>query len=400
MRNLNLLLGLKVAFTVYATSIVWTCAFSQNLIWLGTLGGDSSYANAVTDGAVVVGRSKDASGRVKAFRWQNGVMESLDVGNTTSSEAHDVSADGTVVVGKTRNDEGECAFYWENGVMQCITSRVPNVSAAFAVSADGRVVVGAHGIVAFRWDRQSGQFQELSGLPFTEICTAVDVSADGQVITGFCLDALDNVKSFRLTGADMEDLGNLGGDICWASAISGDGQVVVGMATIPGGYWQAFAWQDSQIRNLGTLDGPSSWALGVDYSGSRIVGWANDADNRQLAFLRKGSTVYDLNALYADLLSDGSLLKVAKSVSPNGRFIVGVGYNASTQREEAFLLDTWLYGDTNGNGCVGDDDLLALIMAYGTEGSGTTRYEDINRDGFVDDDDLLIVLFRFGRGCQ
>jgi hypothetical protein len=48
----------------------------------------------------------------------------------------------------------------------------------------------------------------------------------------------------------------------------------------------------------------------------------------------------DLNITYAHLLTDDSVLWTANAISPDGRYIVGTGYNAATGREEAFLLDT------------------------------------------------------------
>jgi hypothetical protein len=48
----------------------------------------------------------------------------------------------------------------------------------------------------------------------------------------------------------------------------------------------------------------------------------------------------DLNITYAHLLTDGSVLLEARAISPDGRYIVGYGYNAATGRWEAFLLDT------------------------------------------------------------
>jgi hypothetical protein len=36
----------------------------------------------------------------------------------------------------------------------------------------------------------------------------------------------------------------------------------------------------------------------------------------------------------------GSVLRSAHGMSPDGRYIVGWGYNAATGRDEAFLLDT------------------------------------------------------------
>lgn len=54
-------------------------------------------------------------------------------------------------------------------------------------------------------------------------------------------------------------------------------------------------------------------------------------------------------------------------------------------------------GDVNGDGCVDDADLLAVLFAFGcSEGCGP---EDLSCDGVVDDADLLLVLFNFGSGC-
>lgn len=52
-------------------------------------------------------------------------------------------------------------------------------------------------------------------------------------------------------------------------------------------------------------------------------------------------------------------------------------------------------GDVDGNGCVDDADLLAVLFAFGNTGGP----EDLNGDGTVDDIDLLEVLFNFGNGC-
>jgi hypothetical protein len=52
----------------------------------------------------------------------------------------------------------------------------------------------------------------------------------------------------------------------------------------------------------------------------------------------------------------------------------------------------------DGNGCVDDADLLAVLFAFGTTGD-LCLSEDVNKDGVVDDADLLAVLFNFGSGC-
>jgi len=105
----------------------------------------------------------------------------------------------------------------------------------------------------------------------------------------------------------------------------------------------------------------------------------------------------DLNVTYAHLLTPGSVLLRARAISPDGRYIVGDGYNAATGRREAFLLDTGFpaRGDTNRDGRVDDADLLAVLFAFGARGYTN---EDINWDGSIDDADLLEVLFSFGSG--
>ncbi|BCW95167.1 MAG: hypothetical protein WHS44_01490 [Fimbriimonadales bacterium] len=52
-------------------------------------------------------------------------------------------------------------------------------------------------------------------------------------------------------------------------------------------------------------------------------------------------------------------------------------------------------GDVNGDGCVDDADLLAVLFSFGSDDIAN----DVNDDGVVDDADLLAVLFSFGNGC-
>jgi len=56
-----------------------------------------------------------------------------------------------------------------------------------------------------------------------------------------------------------------------------------------------------------------------------------------------------------------------------------------------------LLGDVNGDQCVDESDLMAILFAFGSEGENLP--EDVNMDGIVDDIDLLYALFNFGVGC-
>ncbi|MCX7992679.1 MAG: hypothetical protein N2651_03305, partial [Fimbriimonadales bacterium] len=166
--------------------------------------------------------------------------------------------------------------------------------------------------------------------------------------------------------------------------------------------YRAFRWTTATgMQNLGTLSNQyETHALSVTANGTIVVGRAVDAQGRQRAVRwRTVGQTEDLNQVYTALLQGGSLLRAAHSVSWDGRYIAGEGYNAAAGRSEAFLLDTWRQGDVNGSGCIDDADLLAVLFTFGSQGSGLTQHEDINKDGIVDDADLLLVLFNFGSGC-
>jgi probable HAF family extracellular repeat protein len=198
----------------------------------------------------------------------------------------------------------------------------------------------------------------------------------------------------------MQNLGTLGGGWSEAWGVSADGSVVVGGAYNAAGQLRAFRWTASGgMQDLGTLGGRESWAIGVSADGAVVVGWAYNAAGDWHAFRWTASDgMEDLNTTYASLLTNGSYLRSAFAISPDGRYIVGGGYNAATRSDEAFLLDTGFppRGDVDRNGCVDDADLLAVLFAFGGQGY---RNEDLNWDGTIDDADLLTVLFNFGSGC-
>ena len=159
-----------------------------------------------------------------------------------------------------------------------------------------------------------------------------------------------------------------------AWGVSADGSVVVGWAENAAGQRRAFRWTAASGRmdDLGTLGGDWSVAYGVSADGAVVVGGTLNTPRQPRAFRWTASRgMEDLNTTYASLLTNGSALHYARAISPDGRYIVGGGYNVATGRYEAFLLDT-----------------------------RCTLDGDVNGDGIVDDADLLIVLFNFGNRCR
>ncbi len=156
----------------------------------------NSAAKAVSsDGQVIVGLI-DHPMR-EAFRWTaaEGLVLMGDFpGGPLSSEATDLSANGTVIVGHGRpSEEVVEAFHWTAETGMVGLGHLPSpieipYSAASSVSADGSVIVGfstsGTSFEAFRWTAASG----MKGLGFLseEIPTshAFAITADGSMIGG------------------------------------------------------------------------------------------------------------------------------------------------------------------------------------------------------------------------
>ncbi|UCD29721.1 MAG: hypothetical protein JSV03_04350 [Planctomycetota bacterium] len=246
------------------------------------------------DGSVVVGYSTNEtflhSGSIKkAYRWteQTGTMNFMSwpppfMGNT-SSEANDVSHDGTIAVGYSSNNMlgADKACYWtEAGAKYIIGSDIYFQSYAKATSADGSVIVGQLYVwlvvggptpLAFRWTEEDGivGLGILSG-GYRKLSEAEAVSSDGTVIVGYSISASGD-EAFRWTEEDgMVGLGDLEGGIfrSRALAVSADGSIILGSGVSDSGT-EAFIWDSTngmrKLRDVLIND------YNLDLSGWRIV---------------------------------------------------------------------------------------------------------------------------------
>jgi uncharacterized membrane protein len=196
------------------------------------------------------------------------------------------------------------------------------------------------------------------------ITVANGVSKDGQVWVGYAEYWDTGAQSGNFSRA-LKNGASLGH---WAAfGANGGGSRVVGqshtMCFHPYmGYYKCYpahAWPGGYLTPWDTSDPNAPIPTnGVAYSvtddGKVVVG-AYAGAARRWTITSSGILMENLNTTYASLLSAGSSLKVAHDISSNGRYIVGMGYNATTARDEAFLLDTWspcpLVGQSGGYFC-------------------------------------------------
>lgn len=321
-----------------------------------------SEANAASvDGSVIVGSSssEDAEeGQLEAFRWVadpavvgEGTGEMQPLGDLPgglgfASQAFDVSADGSVVVGRGVSEDGGEAFRWEDGVMEGLGDFPEGfyLSIANAVSADGSVVTGTgsseNGEEAFRWE--DGEMMGLGFLPGDFASQSSDVSADGSVVIG-----ISDFEAYRWEDSVMVGLGFLPGstfNTSRANAVSTDGSVIVGAGDSEG-HVEAFRWEEDEMMGLGAIPDGFAYteALAVSSDGSVVVGFGGDEFGENMALIwrnEEGTRLLKemLETDYGLDLGDW-VLQEARDISGDGTVIVGVGINPDGDIEgwRAFL---------------------------------------------------------------
>lgn len=269
----------------------------------------------------------------------------------TSSQAYDVSGDGSVVVGVSYQNISSAtapihAFRWTSTGGMISIGDLPGGSVrsnAYAVSADGSAIVGSSSSTLsysghpyyeepFRWT--PGGMQGLGYLSSyaSSYGSAYGVSANGSVVVGSSVDANGNERPFRWTqSGGMVSLGTLtnysASNQNGAADVSADGSIVVGFSTTETGR-TAFRWSSATgMQSLGTLPGAGSgggelysYAAAISADGTTIVGSGYSASGIEAFRWTSAGGMVGLGDLPGGFFSSG-----AADVSANGAIIVGQG---------------------------------------------------------------------------
>ncbi len=330
---------------------------AQQVTWLGS---SFTPAGISSDGSVIVGeRWVDADSAIsipsgflrayydvvqRGYRWQNGILTELGTLGGEQCRAMGISSDGSVIVGmSTNSNDFERSFVWSNGTMRELDSTVETFHQANGISSDGSVIVGwmlnDNGKVrAYR--HVSGALMELGTLG-GEQSMATCISSDGSVIVGYSQTADGKSHAFRWTTGGMVRLDTAGSDESRATGVSSDGSFICGVK-MRDGKEKGFLWRvdTGVMTELDTTVNGVSVANGISSDGSIICG-RKTVDGKEKGELSRVNTgeMVQLDSAYSGCLSSGSEFRNATAITPDGRFVVGTGFNASSGQIEGFLLD-------------------------------------------------------------
>lgn len=215
------IVGISVdAAALTIRGVLWS---GGTLTDLGHLGGTNTYAWDLNDGGVVVGQSLPVAGAVnyRAFRWQGGVMTSLEtLAGGSGGVGGGVNNLGQIVGQADTAGETHAVMWSAAGVITDLGTLGGNSGIAWAVNESGVIV---------------GQSKTAAGLDHAFMYT---------------------------TGGGMTDLGTLGGNWSVASDVNESG-VVVGSAFNAGGLSRAFIYDTANgMRDLnGLIPSGTDWIL-------------------------------------------------------------------------------------------------------------------------------------------
>jgi probable HAF family extracellular repeat protein len=302
-------------------------AGSYRPVDLGTLGGTTSGAHALSSNGLVAGESTLTDGTTHAFLWRDGRL--LDLGvlpDGTYSVALGVNAAGVVVGYGDVGDGIRRAFRWTDaGLADLGLLPGGTYSVARGINNAGTSVgeadmddAGRRRTRAVRFD---GTPLDLGIILGSATSAAAAVNAAGAVVGSARVHGAI-YHAFRLVSpGHYRDIGALAEGSSDGYAINASGQVVGASAV--GADIRAFVstYRNGRPTALPGLGGPNSVAFGINAAGD-IVGSADDANVAAHAVRWRDGQVLDLTtALPADSrwhLTDAAAINDAGQIAGTG----------------------------------------------------------------------------------
>ncbi|MDH7602579.1 MAG: HAF repeat-containing protein, partial [Armatimonadota bacterium] len=231
-------------------------AATYNLQNLGTLGGNSGSARAISSNGLVAGYSTTATGATHAFLWQNGVMQDLGTLGGNMSMAYGVNSKGEVVGVSTTSIGTPHGFIWRDGRMEDLSTQAGQETSAFSINDNsqyvGYAVLPAYAVHPILW--QNGLMQDL-GTIFGYGAIANSINSTGDVAGQYYSTVSHAYKAFAIQSGVttyLDGLPSSNGEY-YANDINDIGQIV-GSAKNQFEATRPVWWQNGVIQDLGTPD--------------------------------------------------------------------------------------------------------------------------------------------------
>ncbi len=283
----------------YTGSSAWAAKDRvYEVIDLGTLGGNNSYATGINDSGEVVGGS---AGR--AFLYTDGTIQDIGPGRPT-----DINNAGEVVI----NSEGN-AFLYSEGTLKNLGTLGGSGSSAFGINNAGKVVGWSYtkdGLArAFLYE--NGKMKNLGTFGGNSYGRAINNAGR---VTGYSYSfdfwPTDGPAfAFLYFRGKMKNLGGLSGNsFCYD--INDRGEIVGAAWTDPGDFDHAMLYSEGKMQDLGTLGGIFSYAWGINNRGE-IVGSSENVSGENRPFFYSNKAMRDLN----DLIVPGTFFGIITSAN-------------------------------------------------------------------------------------
>jgi hypothetical protein len=292
-----------------------------------------SRASSVSNTGLVVGYGTIALNQTRPVTWT--LASGLALMPVDALAAIDVSADGSTILLRGAIED----LVWTAGTGAI---GLGEDQLARALSADGATVVGRRErpdlatVEAFRWTLAGG-VEGLGFLPHTnESSEAYAVSTSGDVATGDSRNYTDAPGFLWTAVGGIEPLAAMPdqGQPRFTRAMSKDGTTLAGLVDNS----VLFVWSESAgYQYLADFD-PShgKWPRDLDQDGTVMVGGSVSNDHPTAFHWTAAEGMRPLGEVLADdygLDVEDWMLHDAVAISPNGRYIVGVGTNPDGRRE-------------------------------------------------------------------
>jgi probable HAF family extracellular repeat protein len=227
------------------------------------VGGLESYATAINNRGVVAGGAY-RNGTFEAFTWSDGAVQFLGTLGGQLSFAYAINDAGAVTGVSSTSTGDNHAFIWtrDRGMVDI------GPGEAWGINNSG-VVVGFSASIAFRWTAQTGVVT-LPPVAGGYDSFAFDVNNVGDIVGSSADGTGRHAVLWPREGGGPKDLGTLGGYYSQARAI-GDNGVIVGTSSTAS-YIAPFRWTRSTGMKPLAEPGVAGEAVGVSAAGA--VGYA------------------------------------------------------------------------------------------------------------------------------